>query len=204
MSILEYVKSNIALVLSVLAAIALALLAWAIFEAGVRHGTPAAEVTTHEAAQSQPDGSVVLERTPSASAPASAAKPKHDLPKGTTLERQVSVTVRPRAALKVPGQSGPACPDVTVDMSVVRDDKGGRRVVASSPDGTVVAGMDVPIEAGLQVEPAKQWAAGLSCDARQSCGIKSAGVWIERDIGRLRVGIEGTRDSARVRAGWTF
>lgn len=40
--------------------------------------------------------------------------------------------------------SAMVCPDVTVDLSLIRD-KSGRRVVASSPDGEVLGGLDVPL-----------------------------------------------------------
>lgn len=152
------------------------------------------EVVAPAAAQSQPDGSVVLERMPEASAPVAAAKPKAKLPKGSRVERQVSVTVAP----KIPAQSA-----VTVDMSLVQDSAGGRRVVASSPDGTVVSGIDIPIERVL-IPITRKWAAGVSCDAAHSCAIEQAGIWVDRDIGRVRLGVEGTRESARIKIGLTF
>lgn len=38
------------------------------------------------------------------------------------------------------------CPPVTVDLSLVRMPDKTRRVVASSPDGTVLTGVDIPLE----------------------------------------------------------
>ena len=42
--------------------------------------------------------------------------------------------------------AGPRCPQVEVDLSLVRMPDQTRRVVASSPNGAVVGGLDVPIE----------------------------------------------------------
>ena len=47
------------------------------------------------------------------------------------------------------------CPEpeaITIDLSLVRD-KTGRRVVASSPDGQVVGGLDIPILDPLPAPP---------------------------------------------------
>lgn len=43
------------------------------------------------------------------------------------------------------------CPPVTVDLSLVRMPDQSRRVVASSPDGAVVSGLDIPLEPIQQV-----------------------------------------------------
>lgn len=178
---------------------------------GAHTSAPKAENIAPAAAQSQSDGSVVLARDPAASAPADAAKPKAEIPKGATLERQVSVTVKPRASIKIPATattpaSTQECPPVTVDMSLIRQGD-GRRVIASSPDGTVIGGIDVPIEAGT-IPANRPWAAGLSCEASRDCG-KTLGVWIDRDLARVRVGAELHRQDtgsvqARVRVGWVW
>lgn len=175
-----------------LLAVFLGLAGWAGYVVG--RPTPAA-LETPAVAQSQPDGSVVLERAPETSAPA----PKAKIPRGDRVERQVSVTVKPK----------PTASTVTVDMSLVRESDGGRRVIASSADGQVVGGLDVPVEPALVVTPARHWAAGASCNVGASCQIRQAGVWIERDLGRVRVGADVFRQpdgdlQARVRVGFTF
>jgi len=176
---------------------------------GAYTSAPAKENIAPAAAQSQVDGSVVLEREPGASAPADAAKPKAALPKGSTLERQISVTVQPTRKVHVDASSTAQdvqCPDVKVDLSLVRQGD-GRRVVASSPDGTVVGGIDVPIEAGV-IPVDRPWAAGLSCEASRDCG-KTLGVWVDRDLARVRVGAELVKREiggvqARVKVGWVW
>jgi hypothetical protein len=195
----------------ILAAILLIAVALSAYLFGVHTSRPGVENIAPAAAQSQPDGSVILAREPVASAPA-AAKPKAKIPKGATLERQIRVTVKPRASLKIPAtQSAPAgtqaCPPVTVDLSLVRDGD-GRRVVASSPDGDVVGGIDVPVEAGI-IPVSHPWAAGVSCNAGQSCALRGTGAWVERDLGRIRVGAEAFKQTdghlqGRVRVGWVW
>lgn len=188
-------------------AIVIGLLMLAAYLFGARTSAPVAENTSPAAAQSQADGSVVLGRTPSDSAP-EAAKPKAVLPKGSTLERQISVTVKPSKTIHVAPSataSDVQCPDVKVDLSLVKDGD-GRRVVASSPDGTVVGGIDVPVVEA--VTPAEHpWAAGLSCDPAKCKD--TVGVWIDRDLARIRVGAEVAKKEtgaaeARVRLGWRW
>jgi hypothetical protein len=114
----------------------------------------------------RPDGSVVLERQP-------AAKPvvAHRPPAGGKRERAVHVDVKP-AALE--------CPLCSVDLTLIRMNDGGRRVLASSATGEIVTGVDIPL---LSVDPAQNWAAGVSYG-------QGWGGWVDRDIGRFRVGIE--------------
>ena len=86
----------------------------------------------------------------------------------------------------------------------MRDGDGGQRVIASSPDGEVVGGVDVPITPALIVPEPKRWAAGISYAPAE----KSGGVWIDRDIARVRLGAELVQQdggiSGRVRVGITF
>ena len=89
----------------------------------------------------QADGSVVLARQPDP-----AAKPKQVLPRGAKVERVVSVEVMPRTSGPSPeGKESPR--PVTVDLTLVRMPDQTRRVIASSPDGEIVGGLDVPVEA---------------------------------------------------------
>lgn len=185
---------------------------------GVKTSAPKPENTAPATAQSQADGSVILARAPSVEAPTPAP---HQIPKDAVEERRISVTVKPRPASAraanptTPGtptalQSSPLaqaqaqadCAPVTVDLSLIRQN-GGRRVVASSPDGVVVGGMDIPIESAL-LPASHPWAAGLSVGHD-----KSPGVWLERDLGRIRLGAEALRQrdgdlQARLRVGWSW
>jgi len=99
----------------------------------------------------------------------------------------------------------PGCPVCRVDLSLVRDDEGGQRVIASSPDGTVTRALDVPIYPALLPPPVRPWAAGLSYDPFGSRG----GVWIERDVSRIRIGADLQQSDdgdirGLVRVGWRF
>lgn len=133
----------------------------------------------------QPDKSVIVERTDTQP----RAKPPHVVPKKTRIERVVSVTVQPevKVATGIVGtlsaQDEP-CPPVTVDLSLVREADNTRRVIASSPDGRVTGGLDIPVE--TPVYKPRVWAAGISVDPVHQVG----GVWIERDISRIRLGAE--------------
>ena len=162
------------------------------------------------AAQRQADGSLVLQRAPDA-----AAKPAQLVPKGFTVERVVQVKVQPRpnsAALQAaadhasaPSRAELVCRAVTVDLSLVRDPAGGRRVIASSPDGDVLAGVDVPIEPALVPPTQHRWAVGAS----YGFGPQAYGAWVERDVWRLRFGMEAIETrrgdiEGRIKVGFTF
>lgn len=139
------------------------------------HRAPIAE--TPAVAMRQKDSSLVLERAPDPNAKAPSV-----IPKGGVLERVVHVTVLPggptatsrtnapesiegpnRGALpSTPAMATPAggCGAVRVDLALVRMPDGSRRVVASSPDGAVLGGVDVPVTPAEALRPAPRWAAG--------------------------------------------
>lgn len=186
--------------LAVLACMLGLLLAGYLF--GVKTSAPQPENTAPAAAQSQPDGSLILARVPEAK----PAKAPHKIPKGTTEERRVSIQLKPPAFESPAGCECEPAP-LDVNLSLVREDGkgGGRRVVASSPQGQILAGLDVPIEPALMPPEAHPWAAGISYDPLS----KSPGVWVERDLGRIRLGVEALRDASgklqgRLRAGWSW
>jgi hypothetical protein len=148
------------------------LLAWGIYRPKpAKPETPAAAVR-------EKDGSLELEREPdgiSATAPA-GTKPLRadaDIPKGGKVLRVVQVTVVPRSApggsqstgkgtIVAPGGSGVAlCPPVTTDLTLVRMPDKSERVLASSPDGTVSGGIDVPVQAPAIPRIQRWTAAGL-------------------------------------------
>jgi hypothetical protein len=171
-------------------------LAWWLFAAPTPKPEPAAAAVT------QADGSLVIERA----AQAPKTKPVHATPKGAKVERVVQVKVQPRAAdPAAPAASVPK--PVTVDLSLVRLPDQTRRVIASSPDGDIVGGLDIPVEPVPYVAP-RPWAAGLSYGPLD----RSVGVWVDRDIGPLRAGVEVVQRrepgrssiEARVRIGIRF
>ena len=139
-----------------------------IFGAGIGAGwkifrpKPVATVEVALPAQRQTDGSLILERAPDAN-----AKPAQQIPAGAKVERIERIVVRPTApstsvAATVPtngsGQPGaasiPALPSTTVDLTLLRMKDDTQRVVASSPDGTIVGGVDIPVSSAPS-EPKK-------------------------------------------------
>lgn len=212
---LEVLKANWKLyaVLGVLAAL---LVMWGCWE---MWGKPAPKVPeVYKPAIAQTDGSVVLEKKPDP-----GAVVKQQLPPGAKVERMASVTVQPRAATRVavpvaqPASNpvaqvqGPffnystaPCPPVTVDLSLVRMPDKTRRVIASSPDGAVVGGVDIPVDDAAPAPAPRLWAAGIAADPLRRIG----GVFVDRDLGFLRLGVQvnqrelgGLPDQLWVKAG---
>lgn len=185
-----------------LAAIAVALFAAAAFGWWLGQPKPVQETAAPEVRQA--DGSVVLERRPDP-----GAKPKQQIPRKAKVERVAQVTVQPDAI----AEPGKPCPPVTVDLSLIREPDGMRRVLASSPDGQVVGGLDVPVETAAPRAAPKRWAAGLSW----SLADQTAGVWIERDVpvfsqvvrvgaevNQARTAIDSSGVETRLRVGFAF
>jgi uncharacterized protein YcfJ len=116
-----------------------------------REGTapPPADLTPAPE-QRQPDLSLVLAREPNPSNSRSL-EPKHVLPEGARSERIVQVKIQPNAeSLAIPatvkGTEITWLPrPFTLDLTLARMPDGGGRVVASTPDGAVVGGVDVPV-----------------------------------------------------------
>jgi len=176
-------------------------------------------VETVAQAARQSDGSLMLERKPDAT-----AKPAQEIPNGATVERIERATVQPRA--RIPGPvtgetsatsgnaqqsaastqglpaTGSPCPPVTIDMTLVRMPDKTRRVIASSPDGDILASsLDIPVESAEQPRELKRAAGGVY--GLKSGGGKSVGVFFDRDFAFLRTGIELTRETfSAVPAGW--
>lgn len=182
--------------------IALVALALAV-GAGWWLGRPAKVVETPAFEVIQDDGSKILTRAPDAK-----AKPKQQIPKGTTLERTIHIEAQGQG-IKLPDGKMGVCPKVSIDLSLVRESNGMKRVVASSPDGQIVGAVDVPVETAAPVED-HPWAVGASYNPANQTG----GIWVERDIGRIRVGVDLNQSrpnlaapmgtEVRVRVGWAF
>ena len=170
---------TIVLALSIIGAAIAVVLLWP-------HPKPVVE--TAKPAVVQSDGSTILERTDTQP----EAKPPHVVPKGATVERVVQVKVKPKVVIadgikdapSLSPDAKPANNPITVDLSLVRLTDDTKRVIASSPDGEIVGGMDIPIET-LAYKP-RVWAAGISVDPVHQVG----GVWVERDISRIRLGVD--------------
>jgi hypothetical protein len=132
----------------------------------------------------QHDGSLVLEKKPDAK-----PIPKQEIPKGSKVERVVSVTVRPtpRDGIGRPDASKAAetCPDVTVDLTLVKNADDTRSVIASSPDGEVIAGVDIPRELLPKESSPPKWAIGGMYYSNRGYAAR-----IERDLGPLRIGAD--------------
>lgn len=129
----------------------------------------------HEAAapaQRQADGSLVLARAEGTTTPPAAP---HAIPKGAVEERRIQVVVQPaRGVISHVQDIAPTmtkgdslsllrdaphpgavdscdCPPVTVDLSLIRNKDKTHRVVASSPNGQILSGLDIPIESAHEV-----------------------------------------------------
>ena len=148
----------------------------------------------------QKDGSVILKRDPEAKPDAPAPK----LP--GKVERTMVVKVKPKPVPKVepvkPDANGfcpvaKECPALTVRLDLIQQDE-GRRVVASSPDGDIVGGIDIPVEKWIKRNENK-WAAGVTYDTD-----KKPGAFLDRDLGPFRVGVEADAEVVRARVGIRF
>lgn len=166
---------------------------------------PAKVIETAAPAETQADGSKMLERAPTTP----KAKPKQAMPKGTRVERIGSVTAQGITPDEIKACTSVPCPPVTIDTSLVRMPDGSKRVIVSSADGTILKGVDIPVET-MEIPEPKVWAAGVSFDPLK----QTMGAWLERDILRARLGVEinQTRPQIggpvgaelRLRAGWVF
>ena len=166
----------------------------------------------------QADGSQILPRRSDAE-----AKPAQIIPKGAKVERLVQVVVQPNqpgpawwrpsnsaaSALADPPVKDslttdrPPCPPVRVDLSVVRLADATHRVLVSSPDGTIIDGVDIPVEPAAPEPKTLKWAAG-AVYGTTAWGDTAKGVFIDRDFALLRTGAELTRNSYALanRQGW--
>lgn len=138
-----------------------------------------APVETTAPAIRQGDKSLILQRQPEAK-----PEPKHELPRGAKLERQIQVTVLPSIptdARKIPGSGNlPGIPDsstasnsvqsvfnsgqsgaITVDLSLVKMPDGTERVIASSPNGAITGGLDIPVQGPMPTAKPLRWSGSV-------------------------------------------
>jgi hypothetical protein len=169
-----------------------------------------------------PSGGQVLERDPAAQPPATVVTAAREA--GGVLERAISVTVQP-TPIPTPAPTTPipshppgsaedvaapaagcSCAPVTVDLGLVRMPDRTRRVVATSRDGQLLGGVDIPIDS-LAIARPRHWAAGATV-AFTNTGQRHYGAFVDRDLGPLRLGVEvGQRDGGAavvLRAGIRF
>ena len=152
------------------------------------------------------------------------AKADMPLPKGATLERVVKFSVKQKKLPaqptqeatesrnvegKVGGVSGETsldelCPPIDISLALILDKDKQQRVEAYSINGDIVGGIDIPVRDITIPKEVKKWAVGMSYNTLQVKGL-----WVERDIGRVRLGAEaqsapmyGNVYTARV--GFTF
>lgn len=185
-----------------LAALVVVLLSAAV---GFWLGKPAPVIETAKPAETQDDGSTIVERKPDAK-----AKPKHQTPKGAKVERVGTIIAQGETPPEIKACTSIPCPSVTIETSLVRLPDGSKRVIVSSPDGQIQRAVDIPVETAAPPPEPPKWAAGLSIDPLH----QTPGLWIERDIWRVRLGAEinqtrqkvggPTGNEVRVRLGWTF
>lgn len=161
-----------------------AVLAWAFWPAA-----PRPENTAPAPMVRQADGSVIAARSPASQPPAPTAM----LPKGAVRERATRIVATPAAGAS----------SIEIDTELVRMDN-ERRLIVSSPDGTINTAVDIPIDPPPVPPALKPWAAGLAYGTDHSVGL-----WVDRDIGKLVLGAQVTRQQdgkvqAQLRAGVRF
>lgn len=144
-----------------------------------RPGPPHVEPPSIAARQS--DGSLVLERTTDRDA-LPAKRPV--IPAGTKPVRVTTVEIAPTQPETAQGATQPKCPDVRVDLTTVEDKDGNKRVIAASPDGTVIGGIDVPLVEVPGAAAPKLWTGG----GYYSPLNRGFGGFLNRDIGPFVVG----------------
>jgi len=150
-----------------------------------RPAPPKPEVYAPAAKQS--DGSIILERKPDPK-----LRAKLQLPKGGKLEREMSVTVKPKqpvltnSTAMIRAADCPPCPPVTVDLDLVKMPDDSRRVIAKSPDGEIINAVDIPVEPAKPPAPELKWAAGPAWNPVS----RKFGAWADRDLGPFRVGVQ--------------
>lgn len=204
--IIQQSKSKALLIAVLVVAIGIALAAYMF---GVKTTTPKAEDISAAQSITQSDGSIIIARQPEPApskdgrAKQRPSPPPHKIPASTTEERRVAIQLNPDAFVTETGCQCTPSP-VGLNLSLVRDDT-GRRVIASATGGQILSALDIPIEPALMPPDQRPWAAGISYDPLN----KSHGIWIERDIARLRIGAEAIREQngkaqARLRLGWVW
>jgi hypothetical protein len=161
----------------------------------------------------QKDKSLVLERKPMTQQEAEENVPTPVIPDGGKVERKVQVVVQPNAyptvVTEIPTsgqlnavevQEKPPCPPVRVDLTLVRLPDSSHRVIAQSPDGDIVGGVDIPVQP-VQDSKVLKWAVG-GVKGRTPDGTKFIGGFVDRDWAFVRVSGAVFRSQDTVKMGW--
>lgn len=164
---------------------------------------------TSKPAVVQADGSVILAKAPDANAKAPMA-----IPKGSIVERVVKImvqaknpiqsisgTVEVKETVTQMDKSAPVtiasksdhiaddgkmveCPPVTLNLALVRDSDQTRRVIASSDDGIILGGVDIPVSDALPIPEPKTWSIGAVANPFK----QTIGGYVDHDYGFVRLG----------------
>lgn len=154
------------------------------------------EIYTPEVKQS--DGSVILEKKPDAK-----VKPTFKVPKGSTVERVVKITVKPKETSPIPSKQDTVtgtetttqnptkeatltCPPINVEIALVRNKDESRSVIVKSDNGEIVGAVDIPVESAKPTFKPKLWAVGAVINPFK----ETYGAFVDRDIGWVRVGAQ--------------
>lgn len=148
-------------------------------------------VQTIAEAKRQADGSLELSRIPTSN---DSLPPKQIIPKGDKVLREIEVKVQPSSAGtgqtngSGPREDAKSDPPVTLDLTLVKEPDNQERVIASSPDGEVISGIDIPLPDAygptVKVTP---WAAGVGYTVDWMNGRRDWKGAVARDLGPFRV-----------------
>lgn len=168
-------------------------------------------VETAQPAVRQKDSSLVLQRAPDAT-----AKPAAIVPKGETVARIVRVDVQGPTqvihdTIQVPATTGPTparevvkidtvhCDPVKVELTLTDLKDGTHRVIASSPNGTVLgSSLDIPVK-NTAPPRSTPWSVGALYGSSGQFG-----PYVSRELGPVHVMggfVAGGRDSGRALVG---
>lgn len=129
---------------------------------------------------------------------------KQELPQGSTVLEEGSIIFEPTKPIEDDQHVTPPEPlkQYTINFAVVKLSDNSRRISASSPDGTIVGGVDVVIDPPKHTEPLRN-SAGLVYGTT-AWGDTAKGVYYDRDWKLFRAGAELTRNTYAIasRTGW--
>ena len=155
---------------------------------GSRTSDPVAIFEPPAPAVRQSDGSLVASRVAAVTALPVPVK----LPPKAKPVRQVTAT-----------SSAPDCQPVEITTTLVEMPDLTYRAIVSSSNGEILTATDTPIGTRYAA-PDYKWAAGVEWQA----GTRRVKPWIDRDLGRVRVGAsvweQGGKPAASVRLGWRW
>lgn len=171
---------------------------------------PEAQIIKAQPAERQKDGSLILETNPQA-----APKAARVVPAGAKVDRTIKVKLEPskayvEALVRTPeinpedkashsgGKNYQNIPPMTIDLTLLTTKDGSQRVAASSPDGNIIGGLDIPAIRPSKPEP--KWAAGALCRLTQSGRVY--GAFVDRDFGPFRTSVELARSLSSGVYGW--